>query len=213
MYALKRIPKKVADLDGLTGNGKPTHYNLELRGFDLNDWTYAGSVAIHAELTGPSKSIIIHAGKIKLKDAQVFIDDSLAATCSSFNYNKKAQLVELHLDNELSPAKEATISISFACVIGDSLTGFYRAKYSSVVKQAASVKQDDDGSYYAPSTQFQLNNARQAFPCFDVPNLKAKFDFSIEVPSDQVALCNMSAKTTTPATEPVGTWFHLKPHL
>lgn len=61
------------------------------------------------------------------------------------------------------------------------------------------MKRDDDGSYYTLSTQFQPNFARQAFPCFDVPNLKATFDFSIEVPSDQVALGNMPVKATTPS--------------
>lgn len=164
----------MTDRDGLTGNVKPSHYNLELRGLDLNDWTYTGTVTIRAELTNPSKSII-YTAKIKLNNAKVIIDESLAATCTYFNYNEKAQVVEIHLDNELRSTKGATISISFTGIISDSLTGFYRAKYNSVVKQAASVKRDDNGSFYALSTQFQPNFARQAFPCFDVPNLKATF--------------------------------------
>lgn len=118
----------MTDRDGLTGIVKPTHYNLELRGLDFNEWTYAGTVAIRAELTSPSKSIIIHASQIKLKEAQVFINDSLSARCTSFDYNEKGQVVELHLDNELPAVKEATISISLTGIIRDSLTGFYRAK-------------------------------------------------------------------------------------
>ncbi len=44
------------------------------------------------------------------------------------------------------------------------------------------------------STQFESCDARRAFPCFDEPNLKASFDFEIEIPEDQVALSNMPEK-------------------
>jgi aminopeptidase N len=46
------------------------------------------------------------------------------------------------------------------------------------------------------STQFAPCNARSAFPCFDEPNLKARFDFEIEIPEDQTALSNMPEKET-----------------
>jgi aminopeptidase N len=46
------------------------------------------------------------------------------------------------------------------------------------------------------STQFESCDARQTFPSFDEPNLKATFDFTIEIPEDQVALSNMPEKET-----------------
>jgi aminopeptidase N len=41
------------------------------------------------------------------------------------------------------------------------------------------------------STQFEACEARRAFPCFDEPNLKATFEFEVEIPEDLVALSNM----------------------
>ena len=47
------------------------------------------------------------------------------------------------------------------------------------------------------STQFEACEARRAFPCFDEPNLKASFEFEVEIPDDLVALSNMPEKTVT----------------
>ena len=73
------------------------------------------------------------------------------------------------------------------------MAGFYRSKYKPTVPAAASVPRDDQ-YHYMLSTQFESSDARRAFPCFDEPNLKATFDFEIEIPEDQTALSNMPEK-------------------
>jgi aminopeptidase N len=80
-------------------------------------------------------------------------------------------------------------------VLNNEMAGFYRSKYKPTVPQNKSVPRDDDW-HYMFSTQFESCDARRAFPCFDEPNLKATFDFEIEVPEDQVALSNMPVKET-----------------
>ncbi|KAF7593156.1 hypothetical protein BBP40_011869 [Aspergillus hancockii] len=56
--------------------------------------------------------------------------------------------------------------------------------------------------HYMLSTQFESCDARRAFPCFDEPNLKATFDFEIEVPEGQTALSNMSVKSQRKGSNP-----------
>ena len=76
------------------------------------------------------------------------------------------------------------------------MAGFYRSRYEPAVTPAALVPKVED-SHYMFSTQFESSDARRAFPCFDEPNLKATFDFSIEIPSDLTALSNMPEKAST----------------
>jgi aminopeptidase N len=73
------------------------------------------------------------------------------------------------------------------------MAGFYRSRYKPVVEAAKSVPRDEE-YHYMFSTQFESCDARRAFPCFDEPNLKAAFDFEIEIPNDHVALSNMPEK-------------------
>ena len=49
------------------------------------------------------------------------------------------------------------------------------------------------------STQFEACDCRRALPCFDEPNLKATFDFEIEIPTELTAIANMPQKATRPA--------------
>jgi aminopeptidase N len=73
------------------------------------------------------------------------------------------------------------------------MAGFYRSKYKPTETPAPSVAKDGE-HHVMFSTQFESCDARRAFPCFDEPNLKATFDFEIELPEDQVALSNMPEK-------------------
>ena len=48
------------------------------------------------------------------------------------------------------------------------------------------------------STQFEATHARQAFPCFDEPAMKAQFEISISRRVEMFTLSNMPIRTTEP---------------
>lgn len=85
------------------------------------------------------------------------------------------------------------LEIKFTGIMNNIMAGFYRSKYKPTIKPSKSVPMEGD-SHLMFSTQFESSDARRAFPCFDEPNLKASFDFSIEIPEDLVALSNMPMK-------------------
>ena len=122
---------------------------------------------------------------------------SLATICSmkDVSYDTKNERATLSLSQPI-PAGGAVLAINFTGVINNAMAGFYRAKYKPIVAPVASTAKDGD-YHYMFSTQFEACDARRAFPCFDEPNLKASFEFEIEIPEDQVALSNMPEKAVT----------------
>ena len=193
---------------------KPNHYSLDLTNLNFTTWTYSGTVSIDAKLTNPSNVIAINAHQLVFETAQLHFNEQVT-TATSFDNDEKTQTVHITFEREVPAGANLTIVIAFQGELNDSLAGFYRSKYKPVVEQAASVPHDGDGSRYILSTQLAASYARRAFPCFDVPNLKATFALSIEVPSDQVALSNMSVKTVAPS--PREGWnvvsFHTTPKM
>ena len=86
----------------------------------------------------------------------------------------------LIFDNIISEGS-AFLNMSFKGVLNDKMTGFYRTKITK-----------DGFVSYNLVTQFEATNARQCFPCWDEPALKATFDVTLNVPKDLVALSNMT---------------------
>jgi aminopeptidase N len=111
------------------------------------------------------------------------------------SYNTKDERATLSLSQPI-PAGDAILAIKFTGVMNNAMAGFYRAKYKPAVTLAASIAKEGD-YHYMLSTQFEACDARRAFPCFDEPNLKASFEFEIEIPEDQVALSNMPEKAVS----------------
>ena len=103
------------------------------------------------------------------------------------------------MSEELKGPSKATLAVQFSGTMNNVMAGFYRSKYKPAAPAAPSVPRDDE-FHYMFSTQFESCDARRAFPCFDEPNLKASFDFEIEIPEDQTALSNMPEKEVKPGS-------------
>ena len=61
------------------------------------------------------------------------------------------------------------MSLRFRGLLNDKLRGFYRSTFT-----------DDDGvERVIATTQFEATDARRAFPCWDEPDLKARFAITL----------------------------------
>ncbi|KHN94795.1 Peptidase M1, alanine aminopeptidase/leukotriene A4 hydrolase [Metarhizium album ARSEF 1941] len=193
----------MADREILPDNLKPVHYNVSLRDLEFKNWTYQGTVTIDSEIVKPTKEIILNTLEVNITSAKVVVDQTKspqAFQSTNVSYDERAQRATIVFDQVLPVSKKASVVIDFQGIMNNEMAGFYRSKYKPAVTPSKSVPRDDEW-HYMFSTQFESCDARRAFPCFDEPNLKATFDFEIEVPADQVALSNMPVKETKPTKD------------
>lgn len=115
------------------------------------------------------------------------------------SFDKKSERTTLSFDNDLANG-HVILKIDFLATMNDAMVGFYRSKYISA-ETPPSDTPIEGGFHYMLSTQFQACDARRAFPCFDEPNLKATFDFEIEIPTGLVAMSNMPVKSEREASK------------
>lgn len=178
---------------------KPINYAISLTDLSPGEpWTYQGTVNVEAEIKKATKSITLNTHELKVYSAEVVSESgkhSSSVKASNIAYDQKNQRCTISFDQELSQSPKAVISMSFEGIMNNHMAGFYRSKYKPAAEPANGVAKDKE-NHYMFSTQFESSDARRAFPCFDEPNLKATFDFEIEIPENLVALSNMQEKQT-----------------
>ncbi|XP_053603476.1 aminopeptidase N-like isoform X2 [Plodia interpunctella] len=91
----------------------------------------------------------------------------------------------LRLATSLTPNVDYTLQLSFKGAISNSMTGFYKSTYENSKNEINKLG----------VTQFEPTSARAAFPCFDEPAFKAKFEISIAHPKNLTVLSNMKVAT------------------
>ncbi|KAL1311069.1 hypothetical protein AAFC00_001278 [Neodothiora populina] len=186
----------MSDRDVLPNTLKPINYNLSLFDLEFESWTYQGKVDIEVEIKENTSEAVLNTHQLKIHGAEISTSQGKtqeAVRASNISYDEKNQRTTFTFDQEIPQSHKAVLSISFSGVMNNDMAGFYRSKYKPAAPAAASVPRDSE-YHYMLSTQFESSDARRAFPCFDEPNLKATFDFEIEIPEDQVALSNMPEK-------------------
>ena len=178
---------------------KASNYTLSVFDLELGGaWSYQGKVNIDAEIKSETKEIILNTHQLKIHGAELQTETGKtegSIKSSKTTYDEKNQRATLHFDKSIPQSHKAVLSVSFSGTMNNDMAGFYRSKYKPAVPAAKSVPRDDQ-YHYMFSTQFESSDARRAFPCLDEPNLKASFEFDIEIPEDQVALSNMPEKET-----------------
>ncbi|KAG0283670.1 hypothetical protein BGZ96_011949 [Linnemannia gamsii] len=171
----------------LPTNVTPIHYNLKLVP-NLETFVFTGEVAINIDVNEPTAEIQLNAKKLNISKASVIVGDTThKATSIDAAEN---QVATLKFGYTL-PKGPAVLEIEFDGEINDRMNGFYRSQY----------KNKEGETKYMAVTQFEACDARQAFPCWDEPSVKATFAISMVVPFELEALSNMPIKEMT-AVEP-----------
>ncbi|XP_061193634.1 aminopeptidase N-like [Saccostrea echinata] len=157
----------------------PIHYNVVLRPDLYNknpaDFSTPGRVKIWINCTEETGNITLHINKMTFDNSTVKVNDMNGnlVTVSMVTENKELHFLIVHVTPNLMAGQIYTFEMSFTAELTDDLSGLYYSQF------------DRNGTTkYLAITQFQATHARESFPCFDEPALKATFNITLERRND-----------------------------
>ena len=159
----------------------PELYRLRIDA-DMKRFTFSGEESISAKVTERSDRIVMNAYMLRIKEAYVSVRNRKIMARPVVD-DKKQRLTLLL---EESVIGKVEIHIRFDGKAGEKMVGLYRSEYMERGKKVNIL-----------TTQFESLYARQAFPCFDEPELKAAFELTLSADKDYNLVSNMPARSTT----------------
>lgn len=170
-------PRIVADpnapLGQLPDDVRPVHYRLDLT-LKPEEKHYSGIVEIDVELTKPARAFYLHGEELDVTDATARLADRTVK--GVYTQVHATGVAKLTFEEEL-PAGKATVRLPF--------------KTTFNTEPDALTSMSDSGAKYA-WTQFEAISARRAFPSFDEPRFKTRYDITV------TALARDTVVTNTP---------------
>jgi aminopeptidase N len=165
----------------------PQHYTLQLTP-NLQTATFTGKETIDLTLARAADAIVLNAWQLKFDTVTAEVDGKSHGTSltAAVSLDPNLQQATFHFPRQL-PAGPVALKIAYSGTLNGDLRGFYLSKTAT--------------RNYAV-TQFEPTDARQAFPSFDEPALKATFDVSLIVPRGDTAIGNTNIVSDSPGPGP-----------
>ncbi|XP_070558802.1 uncharacterized protein [Ptychodera flava] len=181
---------------------KPSLYSISIKPYlDEEDgekrFSFDGSVEMTFEVLDTTDVIIFHAhDTLKVDDTPAMItvaekdNPSQTIDVDRVEIVEKYEFVKVYLVSDMQMGTEYVITLNAftGTLLHSDLLGLYLSNYT---------EGENNDMKHAIATQFESTFARRAFPCFDEPQLKAKFEMTIEHRSSRIALWNMPVMETT----------------
>lgn len=159
----------------LPANVYPDYYRVTLEP-DFSAFTFDGTVLIDLSVKETSSTVTVNYLEIDIKLAKIN-----GAPVTETSYNETRQEVTFTSATPLEAGSKATLEIVYVGILNDQMAGFYRSSY----------KDDQGNTKYLATTQFEATDARRAFPCFDEPALKSRFEITLIADKELTTLANM----------------------
>ena len=164
----------------------PEKYHLELVPFIVpGNLTIRGKVGIEMLCNLAASNVTLHAVDIDIENSTLTLenlDKDQKVQIVRYDYDKAREFLIIHLEQKLSAGSRYLLSLQFTSKLRDDLTGFYVSSY----KDHKTGKKEQ-----MAMSQFQIAHARKAFPCFDEPGLKARFNVSLGRTNKMTSMSNM----------------------
>ncbi|CAO1423722.1 unnamed protein product [Diamesa serratosioi] len=181
----------------------PENYKLEITTHlgDEEGFIFKGNVLITLLVSAFTDNITLHVKDLTILTNQIKLYELMNDTNTSdkelaiqnIEFLPEHDFMVIFLNNSIHEKIKYQIYIPFEAPLESALLGYYKSSY---IDKATSKR------VWLAVTQFEPISARQAFPCFDEPAMKATFDICLIHHKNYTAsLSNMPLKTTERVTE------------
>jgi len=147
--------------------------------------TFSGSVRIHAEAGESTETIVLNSLDLTIGD--VTVTQTGRTIAAGAVTDDEAERLTLTLDQAVEPG-ELELNIDFSGPFNDHLVGPYLSHFTDA----------EGNKHQLATTQFEATHARQCFPCWDEPDLKATFQIDLVIDEHHSAVANSAETGRTP---------------
>lgn len=170
----------------LPSNVVPRHYDLTFEP-NFETFKFDGFSSIDLDVVEDSKTISLNTLKLDLKSTTVLSDGAIITDSPQITYDEAKQITHIELGKTIPAGAKVKLQQNFTGILNDDMAGFYRSSYTG----------PDGKPAYIAGTQMEATDARQAFPCFDEPALKATFTITLIADENMTCLSNMDVDSET----------------
>ncbi|XP_059049702.1 membrane alanyl aminopeptidase-like [Achroia grisella] len=173
---------------------RPVEYDLLLH-VHMERLAFNGTVTIYLHATQPNVSeIIIHTDELWIES--VILKKDNVSIPQSFVEEEELDFLRVQLTNGTLEYSDEDIMyeliVNFGAELRHDMTGLYRSWFRN--------ENYTEPVSYVATTHFQATAARRAFPCYDEPGFKAKFNIVIRRPSSYRSwTCTKQSSTREPS--------------
>src|SRR5881398_3473978 len=162
-----KLPKEVV----------PTDYSIRIVP-NIDAFTFTGAETVKLMVRSPVHQLVLNALEIEITEAS--LDDEVLPK-SALKVDKEKELITLALTSELSLG-DHILALSFSGKINQQGQGLFYVHYQ---------EQGSGAQKIMLGTQFEATDARRFFPCWDEPAFRARFQLTVVVPENWLAVSNM----------------------
>ncbi|KAL5019590.1 hypothetical protein ScPMuIL_002482 [Solemya velum] len=185
----------------------PVLYQVRLRpnmyGTDPKTFNFTGSVRIEVECKQATDNVTLHMNGLDVLGKSIVVSGNGRNFSVVPETDEKRQFLILKLDGRLIVGQKYFVGMDFIGPLKDGMRGLYLSSY----------KRGND-TVYLTTSQFESTDARMAFPCFDEPAIKAKFNIILERKSNRTAISNMPVSKSVPIEDDwIADYFETTPKM
>src|SRR5438552_655025 len=162
-----KLPKEVV----------PTEYAIRIVP-NLDNFTFAGSETVKLNVLSPIHQLVLNGRELDIEAASV---DGKELPLSAVKSENEKELLTLTLSSQLAVGDHA-LALRFTGKINQQGQGLFYMRYQEHGSGARKVML---------GTQFEATDARRFFPCWDEPAFRSRFQLTVVVPENWLAVSNM----------------------